>query len=55
MKQINNVNYIYNQQGEVSHAVVTYTDGSTETVSSKSKILEVQTQLKFQAKQFLVE
>lgn len=55
MNQIKTISYIYNQQGEVSQAVVVYVNGTQEVVSSKSKILEVQNQLKFQSKQILME
>jgi regulator of sigma D len=55
MKQINTINYVYNPQGEVAQAIVQYTDGTQEVVSSKGKILEVQNQLKFQSKQILME
>ncbi len=55
MKQINTINYVYNTSGEVAQAIVQYTDGTQEVVSSKNKILEVQNQLKFQSKQILME
>jgi hypothetical protein len=55
MKQIKAIDYVYNTQGEVVHAVVMYMDGTQENVSAKGRLIEVQNQLKFQQKQFLVE
>lgn len=55
MKQIKTVDYIYNAQGEVAQATIIYTDGTTENTASKTKLQEVQNQLKFQSKQFLAE
>jgi hypothetical protein len=56
MKQIQTVNYVYNENGsDVRHAIVKYTDGTIETVSSKNQLIEIQNQLKFQAKQVLME
>lgn len=55
MKTIRTVDYIYNDQNEVIHALVKYNDGTSETVSSKGKLVEVQNQLKFQSKQILME
>ena len=55
MKQIKSVDYVYNTQGEVIHATVIYFDGTSENIVAKGRLLEVQNQLKFQQKQFLVE
>ena len=55
MKQIKCIDYVYNAQGEVVHATVQYTDGTSENVSAKGRLIEVQNQLRFQQKQFLVE
>jgi hypothetical protein len=55
MKAIKSVDYVYNAQGEVAQANVTYVDGTMEAFASKAKLIEVQDQLKFQQRQFLVE
>jgi len=54
-KQIKSVDYILNDKGDTSHAIVIYIDGTRETVSSKDRILEVTNQIKFQQKQILME
>lgn len=55
MKQIKSVDYVYNNQGEVSYAKVVYLDGTSEKITEGNRLIEVQNQLKFQQKQFLVE
>jgi hypothetical protein len=54
-QQIKTIDYIYNDKGEVATATVVYADGTRESFSSKAKITEVQSQLKFQSKQMLME
>ncbi len=54
-KQIKSVDYILNDRGETTTAIVIYFDGTRESVSSKDRILEVTNQIKFQQKQVLME
>jgi len=57
MKYIRTANYVYNQQGGIAHAIVSWSDGTTETIpgTDTSRLIQVQEQMKNQNKQVLME
>ena len=57
MNLIRNIQTTLDINGTVERAVVTYTDGLTETITDRSRIIALNEQLKAQqqARQFLAE
>lgn len=55
MKKIKHVNYDFAPNGAITRATIQYEDGTVEVVSDSQKLIEVQTQLRNQSKQILME